>query len=502
MRTTLRRPFSGLSTLRLASIASRCIIFAELKNPKALREEIADQRERVAAISQLAEEEKRDLSDDEQAEIDAILGTGSIGASNFKPGKLAALEAQLLRAEKLEKNQADLAASRASQQRSNDEQLAHDQHTGAAAAGMGTPAFRIPSNVRKPARLKAFAGETKHRDAYFAGQFYLATIFDNPVAKKFCADNNIPLIRAAQTGTTDAKGGFLTPAELASTIIDFRDLVGIARQFATIESMASDVKNVPKTNGEPEMFIIGERAAITESDATWANIQLIAQKAAALVRYSSEIGEDAIISMADNLTEKLGRAAARMEDKLVFFADGTSDHGNFTGVCTGIAAGAKHKLAATKTKYEDITNADFNKLVAMLAEYADDDAAWYCNKRLYTQAMSPIIDAAGGNSGLEIAVGSGRAERMFKGYPVRFCSAFPKTLAAQANAKVLVFGSLRQGVMIGDRAGFEVSQSDQRYFDTDEIAIRGRQRFALKAHDLGTSTDCGALAVLEMGAAS
>ena len=44
------------------------------------------------------------------------------------------------------------------------------------------------------------------------------------------------------------------------------------------------------------------------------------------------------------------------------------------------------------------------------------------------------------------------------------------------------------GAMLGRvNNSFEVATSDQRYFDSDEIAIRGIHRVAFNAHDVGNA---------------
>jgi HK97 family phage major capsid protein len=53
------------------------------------------------------------------------------------------------------------------------------------------------------------------------------------------------------------------------------------------------------------------------------------------------------------------------------------------------------------------------------------------------------------------------------------------------------FGDHTKAATFGDRRGINVAFSAERYFDTDEIAVRGTERFDFVAHDLGTATVAG-----------
>lgn len=508
---TMQRP-SRLFSLRRQALAlalcgvpliSHMPFMAVIKSSKELREEIAASRERVSAITQLAETEERDLTDEEQAEVDTIIGKGVVGSAGYSAGKLGLLHAQLERAEKIEENQAALAQLRAAGQREQNANLTPGQHAGAHTAGMGTPTIALPATARRPGKLNAFVAsndmQENYRQAYTAGRFYLATLFNHEPSRQWCADHGInTTIRAAQSGTVDGKGGFLVPTELESTIILLRDSRGVARREAEIDPMASDVKDSPKQVGGPTASWSGQAAAAVESDTTWENVQLVANKLLSLIRYSSEINEDSIIAMADALTRNLAYAHADEEDKAVFLGDGTATFGGFTGVLNAALAGAIY-TATARTTYGALLLADFQNMIAMLPEYADENAKWYVSKRLYHAAMAPIIDAAGGNSGGDIAMGTGRREYSFLSYPVVFTQVMRSELTTLTGLKVACFGDLRQGVKLGDRAGFEVMLSEHAYFANDQLAIRGRSRAAIKVHEVGTASTCGALAVLRMG---
>lgn len=501
-RSRARNLFAGIiavqmSALQVAFGALPC--FAALESSDKISEKIHAASERVAAIEKIAVDEKRDLSDDEQAEVDRILGKGIAGTDTYSKGEIERLNEQLERAKKIEANQASLAMARAQNPTRPDATLDLPKES----------AILIPARMINTRPLSAFSGNTlqdKRVQALRAAHFYAAALFDHQPSKDWCKSHGVELVKAAQTGGTDAKGGFLVPNDLEAEIIRLRYEYGIAASECDVRMMSSDTKDIVKEVGDPEaawLAVSGtasERAAVTETDFDYANIRLVANKMGLLVRYSSEIDEDAFLDMANELTERLARAFAKTEDKTLFLGDASAGYGGFTGICPAALAGAVYTFPAGILTYAAMTLAHFNAIVSKVADYADENCKWYVNKRLFAGAMAPILDAAGGNLGVDIANGSGRKLRRFLDYEVRTSAVFPKGTSSLASAYVGVFGDIRQGAIMGQRRGLRLAISDQRYFDTDEIAIRGTARAAIYVHEVGTSTDCGSLVVMKMPA--
>jgi HK97 family phage major capsid protein len=489
-----------LNRCRFATLFAAATFFNTLKNSQQLREEIAEHRERIAAIEQVARDEKRELSDDEAKEIDMLIGSGTPGAVNHQVGRIAMLEKQLERAEKIEANQASLASLRA---RTNPLQTSPEPNEGGNTTENRSRII-IPTNMLAHDPLKAFKGPDAPIQAYIAGRFYLATLFKHDESREWCEANGIDVrIHNVQSGGTDAKGGFLIPPELARTIIELRESRGIFRQEAEREQMIGDVKDCPKRLSGPTAQWQGatgaaaENTAITDSDASWGNVQLIANKMTTLIKYSSEVSEDAIISMADKLTMEIAYAFADLEDRTGFLGDGTAGFGGFTGICSAMQPGAVY-TATGKVKYADLTISDFQTPLGMLAEYADENVKWYVNKKCWTLSMCKILEAMGGNTGADVATGTARVKE-FLAQRVVLTSVFPKTITSITGQFYGVVGDIRQGVKLGDRRIMTIAVSDQRYFELDQLAIRGTQRAAIKVHEVGTATDAGSLVALKMG---
>src|SRR4029077_10220309 len=104
------------------------------------------------------------------------------------------------------------------------------------------------------------------------------------------------------------QGGFLVPEVLERAIIDLREDYGVFRQLARIRPMASDFVTIPRRTGGLTAVPIGEGSDITESTKGWNNVNLTARKWAVLAKYSSELAEDAIISIAEDLSGEIAYA--------------------------------------------------------------------------------------------------------------------------------------------------------------------------------------------------
>jgi HK97 family phage major capsid protein len=49
---------------------------------------------------------------------------------------------------------------------------------------------------------------------------------------------------------------------------------------------------------------------------------------------------------------------------------------------------------------------------------------------------------------------------------------------------------------MGTRRGLTLAISDQRYFEYDQLAIKGTERVDINVHDVGDTSDAGAMIML------
>lgn len=455
---------------------------------KKLREKQAELVARCEAILTTGE-----LTDELRAEVDRLQGSGEEGTPEYKPGEIQKLSADIKRLESIEARTAALAKR-------------HTSITpGGGPADETEPfarcgALQIPVRQQfRHSKLKAFT-DPKHgeKQAYLAGQFFVAALTKNERSVQWCKDHGIGMeIWAAGGENQNQLGGVLVPDEVERAVIDLRETRGIARQECMVTGMAGDTKYVPRRTGGLTAYFIDENpsAAITESDKNWNSVRLVARTLATLSRYSLQLSDDAIISIGDDLASEIAYAFADKEDQCLFNGDGTVTYGGIVGLKSGTAAGSKYTAIAGNTAFSTLDRDDFEAMVGKLPQYAEPNAKWYISKAGWAASILRLIDAAGGNTWRDLA--SGKRELSFLGYPVVIVQVMNTTLGAQTSTDGLVyFGDMRQATTLGNRRGVSVFPSEHRYMEYNQIGVRGFQRFDLNYHERGDASNAGSIIML------
>lgn len=344
--------------------------------------------------------------------------------------------------------------------------------------------------------LKAFKhSDSGRKDAYRSGQFLRAVCFGDEKAREWCIGHGL---QGALSGGDNAKGGALIPEELSNVIIDLREQYGVFRRECRVMPMGSDTMLVPRRVGGLTAYYVGDNTEITASDKTWDQVSLVAKKLGVLVKYSSEVAEDAIINLADDLANEIAYAFSEAEDGAGFIGDGTSTYGGIHGVAVkvndGNHAGSIKTAATGNTAFSTLDLADFHGVVAKLPLYARRNAKWYISAAGFAESMERLAYAAGGNTTMNIGGGMGLS---FLGYPVVLSQKLNSTLTADTNAIKCLFGDLRSAAMMGTRRDVRIAVSDDRYFELDQIGIKGTQRFDINVHDLGGASTAGPIVALK-----
>jgi HK97 family phage major capsid protein len=318
--------------------------------------------------------------------------------------------------------------------------------------------------------------------AYAWGQWG-RSIMGNRKAAEWCKNN----LKSQSEGTTTA-GGFTVPDPLSSELIYLREQFGIARQNCRIYPMSSDVLNVPNATASTTVYYPGENTAITASDLTFAQVNLVAKKPSVLTQVSKELAEDSIIDFGATLARDMAYVLAKEEDRVVFnnAVDSTSGlDGILYAIYSSNATKANIASLQVFTTGQTITYsptlANLKGMVAKLPTYAAN-AKWYMHKEIWYNAIAPLLDALGGNSIMDIQ-GAYGPNPMLYGYPVVFVQNMQKTLAA--STPYVLLGDLSMGTAFGDRRTVTIEVSDQRYFVEDALAFKATERFAFKAFDIG-----------------
>lgn len=367
------------------------------------------------------------------------------------------------------------------------------------------PAIRIPAFISQPrqlaGRLTSFLGPDAADEAYYAGQFYLATLWRNKRAAAWCEAHGLAIEPEAESLTAvegnDSKGGYLVPNFLANNIIRLRETYGVFRQFADVVPMSTEVYQVPRETGDVTAYFVGEGVEITASDSAYDAVTLTARKIGALCKVSSELAEDAMVSMADRITRSIAYSFAKLEDDCGFLGTGAlATYGGITGLITAVGEGSEVAAASGNTAFSTLDLADFEAMIGKLPSYAlRDNPRWFISQAGWAASMMRLQDAAGGNTAGNIAGGPSWSN--FLGFPVTICPSMNSTLTAQTSTEgIAYFGSLRQAAMLGDRRGITIASSADRYFELDLIAIRATERFDINCHNVGNASVAGSLVML------
>jgi len=341
--------------------------------------------------------------------------------------------------------------------------------------------------------VKNFRGEQGGRKAderaFRFGKWFKGVIVGDPASKQWCVDNGID-IKAHSEGT-NYLGGYLVPPEFSNDIIDLREQYGVARQVTRVVSMGSDTLSIPRRTGGLTAYFVGEATAITESSKSWDQVNLVARKLGVLSLWSSELNEDAMVNIGDDLAGEIAYAFANKEDQCFFNGDGTSTYGTITGVRQRLedvftVSGGTGLTVGAGNAYSELTLANFHSVLASLPLYARTGAVWVASATFYDSVMTKLQTAAGGNTVVDIANGG---QQRFLGYPVVLSQVMPTT---EANSQICaLLGNFRLGSTLGDRRMLTLALSSDYKFAEDQLAIRGTERFDINIHDVGATGTAG-----------
>lgn len=304
------------------------------------------------------------------------------------------------------------------------------------------------------------------------------------------------LLKAAQSEGVGSSGGVLVPDEWVASIINLKEQFGVAARECQKITMNSDTVKWPRRTGGVTASFVTEGVAPTESTATWDDINLVAKKMAALVRLSSELAEDALVSVADYITNEIAYAFASKEDDCLFSGDGTQTYGGIQGLKNLFVTNTAGVFTATgHATFDVLTAADLNGVMGLLPQYALPNAKWYCSQSFFSYVFRRLAAAGGGNT---IQSLSRDLANQWLGRPVVISQKLPAQ-GTVTGTIVAYYGDMSKAVAFGDRRSVVIKRSDERYFDTDQIGIMGTERFDINVHDVGTASVAGPLVALKMG---
>lgn len=350
--------------------------------------------------------------------------------------------------------------------------------------------------------LRAYnAGKEAVEQAYRVGRWIRGTVFRNEDDLRWCRDHGVEA-RALNEGSNSA-GGALVPEEFASQVIRLTEEYGtFAASGVENVTMTRDVMVVPKRTSGTSAYFIGEGSSITESEPTYSNVNLTAKKLAVACRMSSEVVEDALVSMADQVTMEFATSIAYKQDLCGWVGDGSgSTYGGMRGIVNKIDDGnhtaSVHTAASGNTSFETLDMEDFLGAMGKLPIYARQGARWFVSPAGYAASIQRLKYAAGGATPSDLS--SGVIDE-FLGYPVQVVHVMNSTLGADASQVKVLFGNLGLSSIYARRREFSVRLFDQVYATTDQLLLQGTARFDINHHSLGDTSVAGPVIALKTAA--
>lgn len=315
-----------------------------------------------------------------------------------------------------------------------------------------TETMAIPA-AAKYNKSKVFATS---EDAYTAGMFLAAVGGDRKAAD----------FMAAQSEGTNSEGGFAVPTPLASELINLVDDYGVARNKCRRVVMGALTWSVPKLTGHATVYYPAEAGSITDSSLTFAQVQLTAKKMAGLVKMSTEISEDAVISMTDTIVRDLAWSFSKAEDDNLFLGGSI-----LTGGIEGDASVADVNVSGAAVSGLALTHLT-DAMVAAGTERGLSHE-WYFHPTVFNGQIRDLLNAAGGNTMRELE--GGQRPTLF-GYPVNLVNSLNNTSATTAGDLIAVFGDLSVSHYFGDRRALNFNVLRELYAANDQVGIVCTQR--------------------------
>lgn len=350
-------------------------------------------------------------------------------------------------------------------------------------------------------QLSAFNdGPDAVESAYRCGRWLRAHVFKNADDLRWCKDHGVE--NRALGENSNSTGGVLVPEEFAARVIRLVENYGtFAASNVEKVTMTRDTMIIPKRVTGTTAYFVGEGTTVSESEPSYSNVQLIAKKLAVGTRMSSEVVEDALVSLADAVATEFATSLAYKTDLCGWVGDSTSTYGGIAGLAVKINDGTHTASVlsadSTHTGFETLTVTDFIKCIGKLPLYARQGAEWYISPAGYAASMARLRYAAGGNTVEQLG---GGVNETFLGFKVNLVHVLDSTLGADANKVKVLFGNLALSSIYARRRDFSVRMYDQVYATTDQLLLQGTMRFDINHHSLGDNSTPGPVVALKSAA--
>ena len=327
----------------------------------------------------------------------------------------------------------------------------------------------VPAKAKRHGNLIAFSNDDRgEKEAYVSGRWFLAKLLNHEPSQRWLREKGL----FAQQEESSGKGLELVPEPLEASILKRLTMISTILSDLRTSTMTSATLRIPDRLTGVTVTYPDELAAITPSNMTFGQQLLTAVKMATLTQVSSELSEDSIVSIMDELASDIAYSISlKIEDDIVN-GDGTATYGSRTGISASLDANSI--IVGAGPAASAFTLANYEACVALNPFFQGAMPQWYCSSSVYASSMLPLLNAAGGTPGSEIA---GGYVRQFQGFPVNIVQSMDD--GSTISTPQVYFGTLDQAVYFGQRRGVQIAVSEHYGFDTDSLYIRGVTRNAI-----------------------
>ncbi|GAA2199929.1 phage major capsid protein [Streptomyces bangladeshensis] len=268
-------------------------------------------------------------------------------------------------------------------------------------------------------------------------------------------------------------GGYLIPETLRSELLRVSLETSVVRPRARVIPMETlrvpfpaidSTTNVNSVYGGIVGYWTEESGQLTESQARFSRIVLEARKLTGFAKVPSELMQDSLVSFDAFIGQMFPEALSFFEDTAFLTGDGV---GKPLGVLNGNAA-----ISVTRTTSSQIQFADVVGMYARMLPQSLSRAVWLASPSAIPQlAQLAMTRGTDGIASPPLWLSGGQAidnlPMNILGRPVVITEKVP-ALGSAGDLSLVDFGFY----LIGDRQAMQARQSEERYFETDEIAFR------------------------------
>ncbi len=338
------------------------------------------------------------------------------------------------------------------------------------ALGLGTPDLVAPPAVAPDATPGAAA------DGIFGslGEFLVAVHQHRPELKgrpegSVEAMSRLTEVMASST-TVPSEGGFLVPEQFVNQLLSTPLESEVMRPRATVLPMTSrravipavhDRDHTSSTHGGLITYWPGEAAEMTAAESEFGVVELEARKHTGFARYPDEVADDAAL-WGEYARRAWPQAMAWGRD--IAFMEGNGINKPLGWNSASVGATVTQAKEAGQSA-DTIVYANALKMYARMPATSLGNAVWVTNLDTLPQIMS--MELSTGSPAVMHSNIAGAPPFNLLGRPIIRTEKLP-TLGDAGDFCFID----PTAYLIGDRKTMQMEVSDQRYFDTNELAMR------------------------------